>query len=154
MPPLSQPPLWAIWLNIAWFSGLILSLSAAVIGLTVKQWIHEHCSGLHGTGREVARLRQHRLNNLEKWRVAFFVEALTVLLQLALFLFLGGILILLWALHPAVASVASALVTVLFLFTATTTILPSIRDDCCYLSPQSLSVYQMAERLRDRKSVV
>ncbi|KAI0364182.1 hypothetical protein BV20DRAFT_956773, partial [Pilatotrama ljubarskyi] len=83
--PLSQPPraaspslapAWTIWLNILWFSSLICSLAAASIGITVKQWLQEYSSGLSGTSRHTARLRQRRLNSLVKWHVADITAAL------------------------------------------------------------------------------
>ena len=127
-----------------WFAGLILSLSAATVGLTVKQWINEYCNGLSGTSRDTARLRQYRLNGLIKWRVGAIVRALPLLLLLSLALFLAGLLILLWTLHPAVAGVATVLVALLFIFTVSTTILPSIgMYECPYLSPQSIALYDI-----------
>ncbi|EIW54216.1 uncharacterized protein TRAVEDRAFT_94142, partial [Trametes versicolor FP-101664 SS1] len=35
MPPV---PRWAVWLNALWFSGLIISLSSASVGIMAKQW--------------------------------------------------------------------------------------------------------------------
>ncbi|EMD31568.1 hypothetical protein CERSUDRAFT_26415, partial [Gelatoporia subvermispora B] len=33
-----QPPAVVVWINICWFSSLVLSLSAATIGLLARQW--------------------------------------------------------------------------------------------------------------------
>ena len=148
VPLASPPPLWAIWLNITWFSGLILSLSSAVIGITVKQWINEYLHGISGAPRELARLRQYRLNGLIKWRVAAIVALLPILLQLALAMFLIGLLVLLWSLHTAVASVASVLVGLLASFSIGTTILPLLQSDCAYLSPLSLSAFFLWEQIK------
>ncbi|KAI0359321.1 hypothetical protein OH77DRAFT_1395254, partial [Trametes cingulata] len=80
----SSVPTAMVWVNALWFSSLILSLSAASIGMMVKQWLNQYVSGLppettssdrHET-LESARLRQYRLNNLEKWRVDLFVLAI------------------------------------------------------------------------------
>ena len=142
------PPTWTVALNICWFSGLILSLSAAAVGLTVKQWTNEYRSGISGTSREVARLRQYRLNGLAKWRVGAIVATLPVLLQLALALFLSGLLILLWTLHPAVAGTASMLAGLLFLFNVCVAVLPSFNTDCSYASPQSIALSSVYKRLR------
>ncbi|EIW53850.1 uncharacterized protein TRAVEDRAFT_132874, partial [Trametes versicolor FP-101664 SS1] len=65
-PPI---PRWAVWLNTLWFSSLILSLTSASVGIMVKQWLNEYTSGVSGTSRHAARVRQHRLNNLKQWRV-------------------------------------------------------------------------------------
>ncbi|KAI0368235.1 hypothetical protein BV20DRAFT_480261 [Pilatotrama ljubarskyi] len=139
----SLAPAWTVWLNIFWFSSLMCSLAAASIGIAVKQWLQEYSSGLSGTSRHTARLRQRRLNSLTKWRVADITAALPVMLQLALGLYCVGLLILLWNLHPVVAALASALVALLFMFTLATSVLPLFRDDCSYLSTQSLALYAL-----------
>lgn len=133
----------AVWLNILWFSSLILSLSSASICIMVKQWLHEYKSGLTGESRQTAILRQHRLNNLIAWKVADIVTGIPVLLQVALGLFLAGLLVLLWSLHPAVAAVTSVLVGNLAIFTISTTVLPLIKPGCAYLSPQILALYSV-----------
>lgn len=132
-PPI---PRWAIWLNVLWFSGLILSLASASIGIAVKQWLNEYSSGLSGTSRPVARLRQYRLNNLKAWRVEDIVGIIPLLLQLAVSCFLAGLLSLVWTLHYAVAITSTALVGLLIVFTAVTTLLPLVNNTCAYLSPQ------------------
>ncbi|EIW54284.1 uncharacterized protein TRAVEDRAFT_101014, partial [Trametes versicolor FP-101664 SS1] len=62
-------PRWAVWLNALWFSGLILSLTSASVGIMVKQWLNEYGSGVSGTSRPIARVRQYRLHNLQRWHV-------------------------------------------------------------------------------------
>ena len=114
----------------------------------VKQWLNEYNAGLSGNSREIARLRQHRLNSLIKWRVAEIVAILPVLLQLALVLFFAGLLILLWTLHPAVGIVASVLIGALALFTLVTTALPTFYRGCSYVSPQSLGLFLLAQKAR------
>ncbi|KAI0666951.1 hypothetical protein C8Q78DRAFT_928288, partial [Trametes maxima] len=128
----------AIWLNILWFSGLILSLASASIGIMVKQWLNEYGSGISsgGTTRETARLRQYRLNGLVYWRVPEIVMAIPILLQVALALFLAGLLVLMFTLHNAVAAVGSTLVGLLAIFTAGTLLLPLVKSSCAYVSPQ------------------
>lgn len=101
------------------------------------------------TSREVARLRQHRLNGLLKWRVGSIVVALPILLQAALVLFLGGMVILLWTLHGTVAAVSSSLVGGLFTFLVTVTILPVMRWDCSYRSPQASATYTIVRLVND-----
>ncbi|EIW53851.1 uncharacterized protein TRAVEDRAFT_132870, partial [Trametes versicolor FP-101664 SS1] len=134
-PP--RVPRWAVWLNSLWFSGLILSLASAAIGIMAKQWLNEYTSGLSGTSRTTARIRQHRLNNLMKWHVDDIVGTIPVLLQLALLCFLAGLLVLLWGLHSTVAAIASMLVGLLSSFILITTVCPLFEDTCAYLSPQA-----------------
>ncbi|OJT08366.1 hypothetical protein TRAPUB_705 [Trametes pubescens] len=109
-------PRWAVWLNALWFSGLILSLASASIGIMVKHWLNEFSSGVSGTSRPIARVRQYRLNNLQRWRLEDVVVAIPILLQISLSLFLAWLLVLLWNLNDTVAAIASTL--------------------CAYLTPQ------------------
>ncbi|OJT11007.1 hypothetical protein TRAPUB_12461 [Trametes pubescens] len=133
-------PRWAVWLNALWFSGLILSLASASVGIMVKQWLNEYNSGVSGTSRPIARVRQYRLQNLRTWRVEDIIGTIPILLQLALALFLAGILILLWTLHDTVAAIASTLVGLLAVFTTVTTLLPLVNHKCSYLTPQIRAV--------------
>ncbi|PIL27349.1 hypothetical protein GSI_10496 [Ganoderma sinense ZZ0214-1] len=123
-----------VTLNILWFASLILSLSAALVAIMVKQWLSQYHSGLFGTSQDIARLRQYRLNNLAKWHVAAIVGALPVVLQLSLVLFFVGLLVLLRDLHPTIAKVASGLVAITFIIMGGTILLPVLWSDCCYLS--------------------
>ncbi|KAI0644775.1 hypothetical protein C8Q79DRAFT_869024, partial [Trametes meyenii] len=75
LPDTSPPPVpqWAVWLNGLWFSSLILSLASSSIGIIVKQWLNEYSTRLWGTTREIARVRQYRFENLERWHVGLIV---------------------------------------------------------------------------------
>lgn len=147
-PPF-RPPASAVWLNALWFSSLVCSLAAASIALMVKQWLHELASGVSGSSRETDRRRQYRLNGILKWRIGTIVVAIPIVLQLALVLFLAGLIILLWTLHGTVAAIATSLAGVLVVFQFTVTILPSYHLDCCYLSPQALAVYSVVRPIHN-----
>ncbi|KAI0712221.1 hypothetical protein C8Q76DRAFT_845387 [Earliella scabrosa] len=139
--PTFEAPLYAVWLNALWFSSLVCTLSASTIAVMVKQWLHQCAQGASGVSREAARLRQHRYESLHKWRLPQIIAVLPILLQVSLVLFLAGLVILLWNLHPTVAICASMLFGMLMLFISITTILPTFTVDCCYLSPQALGLY-------------
>ena len=130
----------AVTLNALWIASLILSLSAALIAIMVKQWLSKYRSGLAGTSQDIARLRQYRLNNLAKWHVGTIVGALPAVLQVSLVLFFLGLLVLLRDLHPTVARVATTLVAFTFIIMGGTILLPVIWSDCCYLSNAALFI--------------
>ncbi|KAM5543415.1 hypothetical protein V8D89_002666 [Ganoderma adspersum] len=141
-PDQLQPPFRAsasaVWINTLWFASLVFSLASTSIALMVKQWLYEESRGLSGTSRETARLRQYRLNSLIKWHVGAIV---------ALFLFLAGLLALLWTIHETVAAVITTLVGALFVFVIIVTILPTFRSDCCYRSPQAFGMLLVVKPL-------
>ncbi|KAL1945548.1 hypothetical protein VTO73DRAFT_2399 [Trametes versicolor] len=136
-------PRWAVWLNTLWFSGLILSLASASVGIMTKQWLNEYSSGVSGTSRHIARVRLHRLNNMRRWHVEDVINTIPVLLQLALALFLAGLLILLWGLHDTVAAIASTLVGLLGVFIVVTTISPLFDQNCSFLTPQIRTLHSL-----------
>ncbi|KAI0743034.1 hypothetical protein C8Q80DRAFT_949224 [Daedaleopsis nitida] len=138
-PDASPPPRWAIWLNALWFLSLVISISSATIGIMVKQWLNAYKSGLWGTSRQIAQLRQYRLNGLKKWHVADIVALLPVLLEISLALFLAGIVVFLWVLHRAIAIPATIVVGLLLVSVFTTVVLPAFASDCCYLSPPAFT---------------
>ncbi len=141
-------PLWIVVLNALWFSSLISSLAAASIAIMVKQWLTEYKSGVSGTSRQTARLRQLRLNSLQRWRVKEIVSFLPVLLQIASGLFFTGLLILMWNLNRTVAIVGTLLVGMLALFSLSTVILPSVATHCSYLSPPSRVMFALTRPWR------
>ncbi|TBU29785.1 hypothetical protein BD311DRAFT_777242 [Dichomitus squalens] len=143
LPPDSsfKPPPSAVWINALWFSSLICTLSASSLAIMVKQWLHQYDEGLSGTSRNVTRLRQYRYGNLLKWRIVGIIALIPVHLQASLALFLAGLVILLWTIHPAVATVISVLAGLLLLFIIFSTVIPTFRADCPYQSPQALSIY-------------
>ncbi|KAH9847091.1 hypothetical protein C2E23DRAFT_850130 [Lenzites betulinus] len=139
----------AIWLNILWFSGLILSLTSALIGIVAKQWLSEY-SAVSGNSRDKARLRQYLAKNLVKWRVGDIVLFIPILLVISLAFFLAGLLVLLWTLHHSVAIVASILVAIVAVFTSGVAILPALSVSCAYLSPQSRALYSIWQLIHKR----
>lgn len=138
LPPV---PRWAVWLNALWFSSLILSLSSASIGILVKQWLSENTSDSSGTSRNITRKRKYRLDNLVQWHVEDIIDVIPVLLQSAVALFLAGLLVLLWTLHHGVAALSAVLITILAVFTISTTFLPLFKPRCAYVSPPTRYLY-------------
>ncbi|KAI0371284.1 hypothetical protein BV20DRAFT_1051695 [Pilatotrama ljubarskyi] len=136
LPPFKANGL-AVRLNAWWFSALVCSLLVASLGLLVKQWLRQYLAGSSSISRERTRIRQYRYDGLRKWRVPEIILCLPILLQVALVLFFAGLLDLLWSLHPAVAGVVTAIVSVAMLFAALTTLAPPLYADCPYKSPQS-----------------
>lgn len=141
--PSPSVPSYAIMLNVLLFSSLILSLASTIIGILVKQWLCEYNTGLTGSSREAAQLRQYRLNNLVKWHVNHIIRLIPILLLVSLGLFLAGVLVLTWALHPFLALVTSILTAVVAVSTAIVTVLPLCTSDCAYLSSQTQALFSL-----------
>jgi len=131
----------ATFVNVLWFSSLVLSLAAASIGILVKQWLRDYIQYVSNSPRQKSRTRQFRHQGLVGWHVPGIIAMLPVLLQLALAFFLIGLVDFLWHFDRAAAAVISILVSASLLFLVITTILPTISSDSPHRSPQALAVY-------------
>lgn len=147
-PPPFRTPRYAVWVNALWFSSLICTLSAASVALMVKQWLQQYSLGLSGNSHDIARLRQYRYQSLAKWHADSIIAMLPILLMVSVIMFLAGLIILLWNLDFVVATIATALVSILLLFLSATTLLPAFYPDCFYQSPQALGVFLIKQTLR------
>ncbi|KAL0065150.1 hypothetical protein AAF712_007820 [Marasmius tenuissimus] len=113
--------------NVLWFLSLIISLVDALFALLCKQWLREHRRHTRTrTPSEALALRWLRNQGLEKWNVPAILASLPILLEIALFLFLAGLLELLRTRHPVPFALAMAVVAFAALFYLGTTIIPTV----------------------------
>ena len=162
--PTFTPTLSDVCVNVLWFLSLIFSLATVLIGIIALQWLREHLRPHTDLEPQIA-FSLHHLNveSLDRWYLPQIFTALPLLLQLALVLFLTGILEFLRSLNSTVAiPVAVAVGSILF-FLSWTTILPAVqalslflprwssgnmpRSPCPYRSPQSWAFHQSVRPL-------
>ena len=91
----TQVPTNAVTINALWFISLVLSLAAALFGILAKQWCREYLRwhSVIASARENVLIRQVRYDAWERWRVASLIAAVPAFLEIALTLFLVGLLI-------------------------------------------------------------
>lgn len=143
-PPLPCPEFIAtktdITINIMWFLSLTLALMAALFSILAQQWIRHYADLPLVTGRERAQIRQTRSEALERWLIPQIIKSLALLLQAALFLFLFGLVVLLWKTNPAVAKATTSTIAIFISAFLLTIILPAFSADCPYKSPLASGV--------------
>lgn len=102
-----------------------------------KQWLGEFLTwtSLSADPSEVVVLRQLRSDAWVKWQVPATIGAIPALLEIALVLFLCGMVILSWTLNDMVAIVLTVFTSVFFAAALAVTILPTIHHECPYKSP-------------------
>lgn len=129
-------------INLVWFSGLILSLIAGLVGILSKQWLREYLTQRLTAPRDAVRLRQFRYGGLLRWRVSDIIAMLPLLLQTSLVLFIIGLLDLLWSIiqDRLIAIFASAIVGISFVLIFTSVLLPLFFPACPYKSPLALQI--------------
>lgn len=132
-------PTSARWINALFFISLILSLAAALFGIMGKQWLREYMAWNSSLAqpRENVLVRQIRR---EEWDASYaetIIRSIPALLELAMILFLAGVVGLLWTLDQIVAKVVTAFVAAFVILLAILTIHPLFRRRSPYKSPTS-----------------
>ena len=84
----------AATINTLWFASLVLSLAAALFGILAKQWCREYLRwhNVISSARENVLVRQVRFEAWEQWRAASLIASIPAFLEVALALFLVGLL--------------------------------------------------------------
>ncbi|KAH9915326.1 uncharacterized protein B0H18DRAFT_99050 [Fomitopsis serialis] len=137
----------AVAVNTLWFFALVLSLAAASIGISVKQWLEHYVVPQSVVPRQRAQMWHSRRRGLLGWRVPEIITLIPLLLQIALALFLVGMELFLWTMNHLVAGVVLAPTALILAFTLYTTVAPTLAGDCPYRSPQAWRVYQGLRRI-------
>ncbi|KAI5836291.1 hypothetical protein K523DRAFT_367617 [Schizophyllum commune Tattone D] len=114
-------------INGLWFTSLTLSLSSALIGIVSKQWLREYLRDAGRSHITNLSVRQVKYQGLTRWWVRVIINLIPLLLQGALFIFLAGIVYLLWHIQRKIAGAVGALTLLMVVFFAATTILPTIQ---------------------------
>ena len=139
-PPSSPQPY--RFVAILWFTALVCGLSAASIAMSVNQWINNMLTptalARSGSGPcEQLRIWNLRHETFRKWRLAIIIEIPSLLLQIALVLFLTGLVGYLWQLDSQVAIPTLALVALLLLFQFIVSVAPLFVSYSPFTSLQS-----------------
>ncbi|KAH9831807.1 uncharacterized protein C8Q71DRAFT_714885, partial [Rhodofomes roseus] len=137
------------WIATLWFAALVFSLGAASVALAVNQWLNFHAeqSGLR-TSQQKVKTWQLRRDALNTWQVEFIVSLLPCMLQVALVLFLIGLVGYLWVLGPDIAVLSTVMICILFLFLVVTSCLPALVEYSPYKSPQAWWICEACRRVR------
>jgi Family of unknown function (DUF6535) len=142
----------SVCVNIFWFLSLVLSLTAALIGIVSLQWIRTHVSTLGDGSESLGFSHMHSLG-LQKSYIPRIFTSLPVILILGLTFFFVGLTVFLFELSWPVAIPATIAIGFTFVFLLTTTLHPALQSllgtrstnnlHCFpspYRSPQSLLV--------------
>jgi len=146
----AEPRIISIFVNIFWFLSLVLSLTAALIGIVSLQWIRTHLRTLSNGSESLGLSHMHSLG-LQNSYIPLVFTSLPVILILGLTFFLVGLIMFLFDLSWPVAIPAAIAIVFTYAFLITTTLHPALQSipgaqssdnpNCFpspYRSPQSL----------------
>jgi len=125
-------------INALWFISLTLSLLVSMLAILSKQWIGMFSSRMRMPVRDLRRWsHRHRAyrNGVDRWHLDEFISSLSVLLHLALFLFLFGLIIRTYELDLVIFVSVTSLSALTLLFYALTTLAPLFDGTCPTATP-------------------
>lgn len=133
-------------INALWFTSLALTLTSASVGIVAKQWLDEYRKGNWRNAKNRLQVRQYRIQGMEAWRVVGIIHLQSPLLQVALLLFVVGLLILLWKLHVVIAIIPTVCFCIWWTFWFASTVLPTFFPSCPYRSPEAFLFFHLWQR--------
>ncbi|KAF9269108.1 hypothetical protein L218DRAFT_1072754 [Marasmius fiardii PR-910] len=133
----SKPSQEIHYVNGFWFAALACSLSTALISMLAKQWLQAYTPVASGSPRYRARNRHARYIQLQAWRVPAIINALPLMLHIALLLFFVGLIILLWSVDIRITIATWVIVAFSYFFYLVSIWLPLQYPDCPYHHPVS-----------------
>ncbi|PVG04922.1 hypothetical protein CPB86DRAFT_661860, partial [Serendipita vermifera] len=122
-------------INGLWFTSLTLTLSSALGGVLSKGWIAKHSNASTRKTSNDAYARHLRASRIRKWRVGAIISVISLLIQIALFLFFVGLVLILWDAANRIKFTTLALVAMTSLIYLVTTFLPWIFPACPLQTP-------------------
>ena len=137
----------AVSINTLWFTSLVLSLAAALFGILAKQWCREYLRwhSSMSSARENVLIRQVRFEAWERWQVASFVASIPAFLEVALILFLVGLLIFVPTFAERSLTIVASVVIASTLFGfAILTVLPVFYRLCPFQTPTGWAFVRLA----------
>ncbi|KAG9078729.1 hypothetical protein FS749_009211 [Ceratobasidium sp. UAMH 11750] len=106
--------------------------------MPAKQWCYYFLYSRTGDAITQAEQRQKRYDGLIKWRMQGILEQLPVLTHLSLALFSIGLVLYLWSINVAVASIVTGVSLGTVCFYLGTTLIPVGVEFCPYKTPQAV----------------
>ncbi|KIJ62275.1 hypothetical protein HYDPIDRAFT_30538 [Hydnomerulius pinastri MD-312] len=109
-PEQFKPPSSSVWINALWFLSLVLSLASALFGMMAKQWLREYMqwTTMMSLPEDAVLVRQLRYEAFMDWNTPAMLASIPALLEVAVILFLLGMVILLYTLNDVVADICTA----------------------------------------------
>ncbi|KAG8769756.1 hypothetical protein FRC12_004752 [Ceratobasidium sp. 428] len=138
LQPDFRPTTSAIWVNALWFLSLSLSVAVSLVTMLAKQWCYYFLHARTGDAITQAEERQRRFEGVAAWRMRGILEHLPVLMHISLALFLIGLVLYLWSINVAVASVVSGITISAICFYFGATFVPVKVEYCPFKTPQSV----------------
>ncbi|KAG8685331.1 hypothetical protein FRC11_010753 [Ceratobasidium sp. 423] len=151
--PQFQPPRAARFINILWFTSLILSLGVVMLAMLAKEWLSAFTSYKTRHAHKYALQRQARFDSLNSWGALPIIDFLPTLLHFSFFLFLLGLIVRLWLLDHIVAYSITAISVLGIVLYVGFVILGAAVGSCPYKARLSVHVKSIFSLFKRKASV-
>ncbi|KAK7685447.1 hypothetical protein QCA50_011310 [Cerrena zonata] len=136
-----------ILVNTFWFLSLVCSIITASVGIFAKQWLRNFLNITCSSPEEWIRVREVRHEALLRWKTFELAAFLPLLLQLALLLFLVGLVLFLQQINPVVGWIVTGGVIVWITALAFVVLVPMISSTCPYQIAFLRPIYERVRQL-------
>ncbi|THG96074.1 hypothetical protein EW026_g5693 [Hermanssonia centrifuga] len=130
--------------NTLWFLSLTLAVISTFFAIAVQQWLRHIPLPAYIPMREAVRLRQLRYSGMIKWQVPTIISMLPALVQIALVLFIVGLIEFINSMNADVALPFTVVSSVAFALFVVVSLAPLIRPSCPYKSPLVHITWELA----------
>jgi len=135
-PQWSGPPRAIIQVQAILYASLAASLFSAFLAMLGKQWLNRYASAdMRGSAVERSRNRQRKLDGIVAWYFDYMMEALPLMLQLALLLLGCALSRYLWEIDTTIASVVLGVTVFGITFYTFIVIVGAASANCPYQTP-------------------
>ncbi|KAH9046413.1 hypothetical protein EDB83DRAFT_2177911, partial [Lactarius deliciosus] len=144
-----QPSTSAIWVNALWFLSLVISLFCALLATLQQHWARRYLrlTQPQCAVHKRARLRSFFAEGVERFHLAFAVEAIPALLHISVFLFLTGLVISLFTIHHTIAYIILAATVTGGIVYTLITVMPVFCHNSPYHTPFSDLVWNIPRKI-------
>jgi hypothetical protein len=130
-----EPETSSLNINCLWFTSLTLTLSSALGGVLSKGWIAKYSNSSTRKTSNDACARHLRANRIRQWRLGAIISIISLLIQIALFLFFVGLVINLWDAQGRIKFTILTLVSIVAFLYLVVTFLPWVFPACPLQTP-------------------
>ena len=138
LPQWTGPPHAIVQVQAILYASLAASLLSAFLAVLGKQWLSQYAStDMRGTAIERSQNRQRKLDGIVAWYFDHVMEALPLMVQVALLLLGCALSRYLWEINTLVASVALGVTSLTVIFYAVIVVAGTASKSCPYQTPGS-----------------
>jgi hypothetical protein len=140
IPRWSGPDPVIVQVQCIFYATLTATLLASFLAILGKQWLNRYRQNeTHGSTADRSRVRERKLDGIEKWRFRVVMESLPLILQCALILLGFALSRYLWEVNRSVSSVVIGFTCFGFLFYVVIVVASLFSFDCPFQTPFSLT---------------